>query len=156
VFANPRNAAAGSLRQLDPRIAASRNLDVFIYGVGEWDVAGITAHSERLTYLKTLGFKINPEWKKCTTMKYVIKCADDWTVRRSDLSYEIDGIVVEVNDLHQQERLGFTARNPRWAIAYKFPAEEVMTTLKDIELSVGRTGVITPTAILEPVQVAGT
>ncbi|HLR79262.1 MAG TPA: NAD-dependent DNA ligase LigA [Bacillota bacterium] len=156
IFANPRNAAAGSLRQLDPRIAASRNLDVFIYGVGEWDVVGITAHSERLTYLKSLGFKINPEWKICNTIDDVIEFVDEWTAKRSDLSYEIDGIVVKVNDLHQQERLGFTARNPRWAIAYKFPAEEVMTTLKDIELSVGRTGVITPTAILEPVQVAGT
>src|SRR5699024_2672250 len=140
----------------DPRIAASRNLDVFIYGVGEGDVAGITAHSERLTYLKSLGFKINPEWKICNTIDDVIEFVDEWTAKRSDLSYEIDGSVVKVNDLHQQERLGFTARNPRWAIAYKFPAEEVMTTLKDIELSVGRTGVITPTAILEPVQVAGT
>src|SRR5699024_2492600 len=137
-------------------IAASRNLDVFIYGVGEWEVAGITAHSERLTYLKSLGFKINPEWKICNTIDDVIEFVDEWTAKRSDLSYEIDGIVIKVADLHQQERLGFTARNPRWAIAYKFPAEEVMTTLKDIELSVGRTGVITPTAILEPVRVAGT
>src|SRR5699024_1247092 len=96
------------------------------------------------------------EWKICNTIDDVIEFVDEWTAKRSDLSYEIDGIVVKVNDLHQQERLGFTARNPRWAIAYKFPAEEVMTTLKDIELSVGRTGVITPTAILEPVQVAGT
>lgn len=155
IFANPRNAAAGSLRQLDPRIAASRNLDVFIYGVGEWDVAGITAHSERLTYLKSLGFKINPEWKICNTIDDVIEFVDEWTAKRSDLSYEIDGIVVKVNDLHQQERLGFTARNPRWAIAYKFPAEEVMTTLEHIELNVGRTGVVTPIAVLTPVTVDG-
>ncbi|HEX6594097.1 MAG TPA: NAD-dependent DNA ligase LigA [Bacillota bacterium] len=156
LFANPRNAAAGSLRQLDPRIAASRNLDVFIYGVGEWEVEEVTSHSERLQFLQSLGFKINPKWKICHTIDDVIDFVNDWTDNRPDLSYEIDGIVVKVDDLHQQDRLGFTARNPRWAIAYKFPAEEVMTTLKDIELSVGRTGVITPTAILEPVQVAGT
>src|SRR5699024_8183305 len=136
IFANPRNTAAGSLRHLDPQIEGSRNLDVFIYGVGEWDDAGINAHSHRLTYLKSLGLNINQARKICNTIDDVIEFVDEWTAKRSDLSYEIDGIVVKVNDLHQQERLGFTARNPRWAIAYKFPAEEVMTTLKDIELSV--------------------
>ncbi|MBP1970416.1 DNA ligase (NAD+) [Virgibacillus natechei] len=155
-FANPRNAAAGSLRQLDPRIAAKRNLDIFLYGVGEWEDSQLTSHSERLVTLQELGFKTNPEWKKCSTIEEVIEYVDYWTAQRPHLHYEIDGIVVKVDDLDQQEELGFTAKSPRWAIAYKFPAEEAVTKLIDIELSVGRTGVITPTAILEPVQVAGT
>jgi len=154
-FANPRNAAAGSLRQLDPKIAASRNLDIFLYGAGEWEVEGITAHSERLTYLSELGLKVNPEWKKVDSIEEVLEFVDYWTNERPHLNYEIDGIVIKVDDIDQQEELGYTARSPRWAIAYKFPAEEVITTLKEIELSVGRTGVITPTAVLEPVQVAG-
>ncbi|WP_163970957.1 NAD-dependent DNA ligase LigA [Oceanobacillus halotolerans] len=154
-FANPRNAAAGSLRQLDPKIAASRNLDVFLYGVGEWDADPIESHSERLTLLKELGFKTNPEWKKCDTIEEVIEYVNYWTSERPNLSYEIDGIVIKVDDLKTQEDLGYTAKSPRWAIAYKFPAEEAITTLTDIELSVGRTGVVTPTAILEPVRVAG-
>src|SRR5699024_6280545 len=154
-FANPRNAAAGSLRQLDPKIAASRNLDIFLYGVGEWEVEEKESHSERLSYMSELGLKVNPEWKKYDSIEGVLEFVEYWTAKRPDLSYEIDGIVIKVDDISQQEKLGFTARNPRWAIAYKFPAEEVLTTLKDIELSVGRTGVITPTAILESVQVAG-
>ncbi|ASK61168.1 DNA ligase (NAD(+)) LigA [Virgibacillus phasianinus] len=155
-FANPRNAAAGSLRQLDPKIAASRNLDIFLYGVGDWEAEPLSSHSERLDYLKELGFKTNPEWKKCETIEEVIDYVTHWETERPNLSYEIDGIVIKVDSLDQQEELGFTAKSPRWAIAYKFPAEEVMTTLHDIELSVGRTGVITPTAILEAVKVAGT
>lgn len=154
-FANPRNAAAGSLRQLDPKIAASRNLDIFLYGVGAWEPEGFTSHSERLDYMAELGFKINTSWRKYDSIEGVLEFVDDWTNARPNLNYEIDGIVIKVDDLEQQEELGFTARSPRWAIAYKFPAEEVMTTLTDIELSVGRTGVITPTAVLEPVQVAG-
>ncbi|WP_330949465.1 NAD-dependent DNA ligase LigA [Virgibacillus sp. MG-45] len=156
LFANPRNAAAGSLRQLDPKIAASRSLDVFLYGVGEWEGKQLASHSERLTYFKELGFKTNPEWKKCSTIEEVIDYINYWTEARPNLNYEIDGIVVKVDNIAQQEELGYTAKSPRWAIAYKFPAEEVMTTLRDIELSVGRTGVITPTAILDPVKVAGT
>ncbi|GGJ93782.1 DNA ligase [Lentibacillus kapialis] len=155
-FANPRNAAAGSLRQLDPKIAASRNLDIFLYGVGEWQTGTLVSHSERLDYLLELGFKINPEWRRCDTMDEVIDYVNYWEEKRPDLGYEIDGIVVKVDNLDQQEELGFTAKNPRWAIAYKFPAEEVMTTLRTIELSVGRTGVVTPTAVLDPVRVAGT
>ncbi|MGP4108102.1 NAD-dependent DNA ligase LigA [Virgibacillus sp. L01] len=155
-FANPRNAAAGSLRQLDPKIAAKRNLDIFLYGVGEWDAGTLESHSERLDYLKKLGFKTNPEWKKCETIDEVIEYVEHWENERPTLNYEIDGIVIKVDNLTQQEELGFTAKSPRWAIAYKFPAEEVVTTLHEIELSVGRTGVITPTAILEPVKVAGT
>ncbi|WP_188455107.1 NAD-dependent DNA ligase LigA [Virgibacillus oceani] len=155
-FANPRNAAAGSLRQLDPKIAAKRNLDIFLYGVGEWEAGNLQSHSERLKYLKELGFKTNPEWKKCSSIEEVIEYVEYWATERPNLSYEIDGIVIKVDSLEQQEELGFTAKNPRWAIAYKFPAEEVVTKLTDVELSVGRTGVVTPTAILEPVKVAGT
>src|SRR5690625_4020921 len=112
-------------------------------------------HSERLQYLTELGFKINPEWKKCETIEEVIDYINYWTTERPNLNYEIDGIVIKVDRLSQQEKLGYTARNPRWAIAYKFPAEEAVTVLEDIELSVGRTGVVTPTAILTPVNVAG-
>ncbi|TRM11578.1 NAD-dependent DNA ligase LigA [Lentibacillus cibarius] len=155
-FANPRNAAAGSLRQLDPKIAAKRHLDIFLYSVGEWEAGSLKSHSERLEYLEELGFKTNPEWRKCATIDDVIAFVRYWEQKRPDLDYEIDGIVVKVDNLEQQEALGFTAKSPRWAIAYKFPAEEVLTTLRDIELSVGRTGVITPTAILDPVRVAGT
>ncbi|MBC5636297.1 NAD-dependent DNA ligase LigA [Ornithinibacillus sp. BX22] len=156
LFANPRNAAAGSLRQLDPKIAASRNLDVFLYGIGEWEADQVSSHSERLKQLKELGFRTNPEWKKCDTIEEVLAYVEYWTAERPNLPYEIDGIVIKVDDLQIQEELGFTVKSPRWAIAYKFPAEEVVTRLKDIELSVGRTGVVTPTAILDPVRVAGT
>lgn len=155
-FANPRNAAAGSLRQLDPSIAAERNLDVFLYGVGRWEIEDTPTHSERLSRMKEMGLKTNPEWKKCQTIEEVIDFVTYWTKERPNLNYEIDGIVIKVNDIHQQERLGFTAKSPRWAIAYKFPAEEAITKLTDIELGVGRTGVVTPTAILDPVKVAGT
>ncbi|WP_137791380.1 NAD-dependent DNA ligase LigA [Bacillus sp. E(2018)] len=156
LFANPRNAAAGSLRQLDPKIAASRNLDIFVYGVGKLEGHSVDFHDESLTYLNHLGFKTNPEWKKCTNIEEVIEFVNSWQEKRPDLPYEIDGIVIKVNSLYQQEELGFTAKNPRWAIAYKFPAEEVVTKLEGIELNVGRTGVVTPTALLQPVLVAGT
>jgi DNA ligase (NAD+) len=156
LFANPRNAAAGSLRQLDPKIAASRNLSIFVYGVGTVEGREISSHSNGLDFLKELGFKTNPEWKRCNTIDDVIDFIGGWSEKRPDLSYEIDGIVVKVDALNQQEELGFTAKSPRWAIAYKFPAEEVVTKLQDIELNVGRTGVVTPTAVLEPVLVAGT
>ncbi|GGB67018.1 NAD-dependent DNA ligase LigA [Fictibacillus barbaricus] len=156
LFANPRNAAAGSLRQLDPKIAASRNLDIFLYGVGKLEGHSVDSHDESLTYLSHLGFKTNPEWKKCNNIDEVIEYVNSWQEKRPDLPYEIDGIVIKVNSLYQQEELGFTAKNPRWAIAYKFPAEEVVTKLEGIELNVGRTGVVTPTALLQPVLVAGT
>jgi DNA ligase (NAD+) len=156
LFANPRNAAAGSLRQLDPKIAASRNLDIFLYGVGKLEGHSVDSHDESLTYLSHLGFKTNPEWKKCENIDEVIEFVNGWQEKRPDLPYEIDGIVIKVNSLYQQEELGFTAKNPRWAIAYKFPAEEVVTKLEGIELNVGRTGVVTPTALLQPVLVAGT
>ncbi|WP_251554499.1 NAD-dependent DNA ligase LigA [Neobacillus muris] len=156
LFANPRNAAAGSLRQLDPKIAASRKLDTFLYAIGNPEAIGVAAHSEGLDYLDHLGFKTNKERRKCATIAEVLEYINSWTEKRPQLPYEIDGIVIKVDSFAQQAALGTTAKSPRWAIAYKFPAEEVVTTLFDIELSVGRTGVITPTAILEPVKVAGT
>jgi len=155
-FANPRNAAAGSLRQLDPRIAASRNLDIFLYGIANPGPLGISTHSEGLDLLDTLGFKTNKERRVCETIEDVIFYVKEQSEKRTQLPYEIDGIVIKVNSLDQQDELGFTAKSPRWATAFKFPAEEVVTKLVDITLSVGRTGVVTPTAILQPVRVAGT
>ncbi len=155
-FANPRNAAAGSIRQLDPKIAAKRNLDIFVYSIADLGGIGAQRHSEALDLLEELGFKTNKERRKCDSIEEVITAINEIQEKRSTLTYDIDGIVIKVDSLAQQEELGFTAKSPRWAIAYKFPAEEVMTKLLDIELSVGRTGVITPTAILEPVRVAGT
>ena len=156
-FANPRNAAAGSLRQLDPKIAASRNLSIFVYGIGgDGEAYQLDSHGEALNYLDELGFQTNKERQICHSIDEVSEYIEKWTSERPDLPYEIDGIVIKINRyLHQQE-LGFTAKSPRWATAYKFPAEEVVTKLLNIELTVGRTGVLTPTAILEPVQVAGT
>ncbi|ALS74690.1 DNA ligase (NAD(+)) LigA [Planococcus rifietoensis] len=157
LFANPRNAAAGSLRQLDSKIAAKRNLDVFIYGIGgDGETYGLNNHNESLQYLTDLGFKTNGERKVCRSVEEVLAYIEQWTDGRNQLSYEIDGIVIKVNRFLHQQDLGFTAKSPKWATAYKFPAEEVMTTVRDIELSIGRTGVVTPTAILEPVAVAGT
>ncbi|MGG0464918.1 NAD-dependent DNA ligase LigA [Priestia aryabhattai] len=155
-FANPRNAAAGSLRQLDPKIAAKRNLDIFVYAMTDTGELEIDSHSESLNLLDDLGFKTNKERQTCETMDDVIAYIESWQTKRPELSYDIDGIVVKVDSFDQQTELGTTAKSPRWAIAYKFPAEEVVTKLVNIELTVGRTGVITPTAILEPVQVAGT
>ena len=154
-FANPRNAAAGSLRQLDPKIAAKRNLAVFLYAIADMGETGVQSHSEGLDFLDRLEFKTNQERKRCETIEEVLAFIEGWTEKRPHLPYEIDGIVIKVDSLEQQEQLGFTAKSPRWAIAYKFPAEEVVTILRDIELSVGRTGVLTPTAILDPVRVAG-
>lgn len=154
--ANPRNAAAGSLRQLDSRLAAKRKLDIFLYSVNDLRELNAESQSEALDRLDNIGFKTNHERKLCKDMQEVFDYIRLWTDKRSELEYDIDGIVIKVNDLAKQDELGFTAKSPKWAIAYKFPAEEVITTLNDIELSIGRTGVVTPTAILEPVSVAGT
>ncbi len=156
LFANPRNAAAGSVRQLDPRITAQRSLSCFIYGVGYWEESSLSRHSQALEVLQRLGFRVNRERRLCRGIDEVLEYVQEWTERRHELPYEIDGMVVKVDRLDWQERLGWTARSPRWAIAYKFPEEEAMTRLIDIELNVGRTGVVTPTAILEPVKLAGT
>lgn len=156
-FANPRNAAAGSLRQLDPKIAASRNLAIFVYGIGgDGEAYQLDSHADALDYLDELGFQTNKERQTCHSIDEVQAYIEKWTTERPNLPYEIDGIVIKVNRYVHQQDLGFTAKSPRWATAYKFPAEEVVTKLLSIELTVGRTGVLTPTAILEPVQVAGT
>lgn len=155
-FANPRNAAAGSLRQLDSKLAAKRKLSVFLYSVNDFTQFNAHTQSEALDELDKLGFKTNKERERAQTIEEVFDYIEKWTEAREQLSYDIDGIVIKVNDLDQQDELGYTQKSPRWAIAYKFPAEEVITDLLDIELSIGRTGVVTPTAILEPVKVAGT
>ncbi|WP_078429294.1 NAD-dependent DNA ligase LigA [Alkalihalobacterium alkalinitrilicum] len=155
-FANPRNAAAGSLRQLNPKVAAKRNLDIFLYSISRIENETITSHHQALNYIKQLGLKINQESRYCKRIDEVIEYVQSWVEKRANLPYEIDGIVIKVDALEQQKTLGFTAKSPRWAIAYKFPAEEVVTKLTGIDLNVGRTGVVTPTAILEPVTVAGT
>ncbi|SHJ08771.1 NAD-dependent DNA ligase LigA [Propionispora hippei] len=154
-LANPRNAAAGSLRQLDPRMTAKRALDSFIYGIGVHEGVELETHAETLQYLASLGLKVNPYYKVCSTMREVIDYCLSWTEKRGELPYDIDGMVIKVNSLADQERLGYTAKDPRWAIAYKFPTEQAVTTVEDIFVGVGRTGVLTPTAILRPVRVAG-
>ncbi|EAE6209219.1 NAD-dependent DNA ligase LigA [Listeria innocua] len=156
LFANPRNAAAGSLRQLDTKIAASRNLDIFLYAVADFGEMGVETHSAGLDMLETLGLKVNKERRLCSNLEEVYAYIDEWTEKRAGLAYDIDGIVLKLNNLEHQRQMGTTVKSPRWSIAYKFPAEEVPTKLLDIELNVGRTGVITPTAVLEPVRVAGT
>ncbi|MDQ7231516.1 NAD-dependent DNA ligase LigA [Staphylococcus haemolyticus] len=154
-FANPRNAAAGSLRQLDPKLAAKRKLSVFLYSVNDFTDFDATTQSGALDELDRLGFKTNHERMRVGDIEGVLEYIEKWTKQREQLSYDIDGIVIKVNDIEQQDEMGYTQKSPRWAIAYKFPAEEVVTTLQDIELSIGRTGVVTPTAILDPVRVAG-
>ena len=155
LFANPRNAAAGSVRQLDSKIAAKRNLSTFIYHLPEPGKYNIKKHSDALNYMKNLGFIVNPNIKVCKNIKEVIDYINEWTIKRDELPYEIDGIVIKVDDLEEQKILGYTSRTPKWAIAYKFPAVEVLTKLKNIEFCVGRTGKITPRADLNPVHLAG-
>ncbi len=155
-FANPRNAAAGSLRQLDSKLAAKRRLSIFLYSVNDFTNFHAKTQSEALDELDALGFKTNQNRQRVADIEGVLDYIKHWTEQREKLSYDIDGIVIKVNDIDEQDELGYTQKSPRWAIAYKFPAEEVVTTLHDIELSVGRTGVVTPTAVLEPVRVAGT
>jgi DNA ligase (NAD+) len=156
LFANPRNSAAGSLRQLNPKVAAERKLDIFLYGIGQLKGLKVESHSEGLNVLERLGLKTNKERQVAKSVEDILDYIKHWTENRALLDYEIDGIVIKVNRFKHQEKLGFTAKSPRWATAYKFPAEESVTILKDIEVSVGRTGAITPTAILEPVLLAGT
>lgn len=153
---NPRNAGAGSLRQKDPTITAQRDLSLWSYQLGE--VVGgptFTSHHETLDYLKSLGFPVNPEIRIVDSLDAVLEFCHSWQERRHELGYEIDGAVVKVDNLEQRERLGFTSRAPRWAIAFKFPPEEKHTLLKDIQISVGRTGRVTPFAVLDTVFVGG-
>ena len=157
IFANPRNLAAGSLRQLDSKLTAKRPLDIFVFNlenINELD--GIDTHSDSLEYLKKLGFSVSENYKICKSIDEVIEFIDYWTENRGSLKFDIDGMVVKVNNIEQRNEMGFTAKSPRWAIAYKFPAERKKSKILDIEVEVGRTGTITPTAILEPVRLAGT
>lgn len=155
LFANPRNAAAGSIRQLDSSIAAKRGLDAFLYHVPEASQIDAKTQMECLNKMKEMGFKTNPHTRVCKTIQEVWAYIEEMGALRAQLPYEIDGIVIKVNNLNSQQRLGYTAKVPKWAIAYKFPAEEVITKLKDIIFTIGRTGQITPNAVLEPVRVAG-
>lgn len=155
LFANARNAAAGSIRQLDSSIAASRGLDAFWYYFVNAADFGIRYHSEALKMADSLGFKTNPERRLCNGIDEVLKYIDEYTEKRPSLAYDIDGIVIKVDDMSLYDKLGYTAKTPRWAIAYKFPPEEVITKLEDIIFTVGRTGKITPNAVLTPVRVAG-
>lgn len=156
LFANPRNLAAGTLRQLDSKLTAKRPLDIFIFNLEYIENTNLKSHSESLEYLKNLGFKVSTDYKVCSDIEGVINHIEYWTENRSKLPFEIDGMVIKVNDLQQRDIMGYTAKSPRWAIAYKFPAEQKKTKLIDIIVEVGRTGTITPTAILEPVRLAGT
>lgn len=156
LFANPRNAAAGSVRQLDSKIAAKRNLDFMAYFIPNPDKYGIKTQGESLAFLKELGFKTNYNLNGLAKgVNDIINYIDDLGSKRHDLPFEIDGVVLKVNSLEDEAKLGFTERVPRWGIAYKFPAEEVLTTLKEIKFTVGRTGKITPNALFSPVHVAG-
>ena len=155
-YANPRNTAAGSVRQLDSAITAARSLDIYIYGLGyiEGDVS-LKTHSEALDYLVDLGFRISPYNELCTTVQEVEDYYKRWLATKDELPYQVDGVVVKVNNLEYRDRLGSAGREPRWATAYKFPAAQVTTRLVDIGINVGRTGSINPFAILEPVDVGG-
>lgn len=155
-FANPRNAAAGSLRQLDTKVTAQRNLSTFLYTVAEFGPLEVATQEEALQALNHLGFKINTNRRICQTVDEIWEYITEYHEKRADLPYEIDGIVIKVNDLNLQDELGFTVKAPRWAIAYKFPPEEAETVIREIEWTVGRTGVVTPTAVMDPVVVAGT
>ena len=154
-FQNPRNAAAGSVRQLDSKIAAKRKLDSFIYHLPNPEDYNIKSHNEALNFMKKLGFKVNPNNKLVDNINEVMEFINYQTENRDKLPYEIDGIVIKVNNINEQKELGFTAKYPKWATAYKFPAKEVLTRLKDIIFTVGRTGQITPNAVLEPVLIQG-
>ncbi len=156
VFANPRNAAAGSLRQLDPKIAAKRNLSVFLYSSPSVEELDVSTQEELLEKMAEIGFVTNPERLKCQTIDEVWNYIETIGAKRQELPYEIDGMVIKVNDFATQEEIGYTVKAPRWAIAYKFPAEEAQTVVRDVEWTVGRTGVVTPTAVMDPVQLAGT
>lgn len=155
LFANPRNAAAGSVRQLDSKIAAKRNLSTFIYHLPSSDDFNIKYHHESLSFMKKLGFIVNENIKIADNVNEVINYVKEWTEKRESLPYEIDGIVIKVDKIEDQKKLGYTSRTPKWAIAYKFPAVEVLTKIKNIEFCVGRTGKITPRADLDPVHLAG-
>ena len=155
-FANPRNAAAGSLKQLDPKVTARRGLDMFVYALMQGGAGKATGtHYDNMKVLGGMGFNVNPNVKLCADIEKVVEYCDYWEDRRDKLDYEIDGMVVKVNSIAQQDRLGATGKSPRWAISYKFPAKQATTVVEDILASVGRTGAITPVAALRPVPLGG-
>ncbi|MDY2745684.1 MAG: NAD-dependent DNA ligase LigA [Bacilli bacterium] len=155
LLANARNAAAGSIRQLDSSIAASRKLDAYWYYFVNASDFGFKKHSDALDYIQSLGFRTNPERRICKGIEEVLKFVEEYTLKRPSLPYDIDGLVIKVNDMTKYDTIGYTAKTPKWSIAYKFPPEEVVTKLKDIIFTVGRTGKITPNAVLDPVRVQG-
>ncbi|MGN1480454.1 NAD-dependent DNA ligase LigA [Porcipelethomonas sp.] len=155
-FKNPRNAAAGSLRQKNSKITAGRKLDIFVFNLQQLQGEEITNHKDSLDYMKNLGFKVIPSYVECHTFEEVKDEIEKIGENRSDYSFDIDGVVIKVNDFRQREIMGATAKVPKWAVAYKFPPEEKETRLLDIEVNVGRTGAITPVAVFEPVSLAGT
>ncbi|HEA46914.1 MAG TPA: NAD-dependent DNA ligase LigA [bacterium] len=155
LFANPRNAAAGSVRQLDPKITAKRKLNIFTYASGEYRDGRIETHIELLELFKSLGLKVNPTTRLCKNTREVIKFCRNWTEKKKGSGYDVDGVVVKINSLRLQEKLGAVTKSPRWAIGYKFPAEQATTRIKEIIVQVGRTGALTPVAIMEPVGVGG-
>jgi DNA ligase (NAD+) len=155
LFANPRNCAAGSLRQKDPRITASRALDVVVHGIGAREGISFDSQSDAYAKLKALGLPTSARFKVCKSRAEVLAFIENYNLHRHDVEHEIDGVVIKVDSLAEQEKLGFTSRAPKWAIAYKYPPEEVTTKLLDIRVSVGRTGRVTPFAFMEPVKVAG-
>lgn len=155
IFANPRNAAAGSLKLLDSSLAAKRHLDMWIYGFGSVEGVSFKTQYEAINFLKDSGFRTNPHIKKCHSVEDVIKYCDEWEDRKDSLDYDIDGMVIKVDSFSYQKRLGQTSKSPRWMIAYKFPAERKETRLEDIIIQVGRTGTLTPVAVLKPVELSG-
>ena len=155
-FKNPRNAAAGSLRQKDPKITAKRRLDVFCFNIQQIEGKILNSHKESLDYIKSLGFKTVPNYKRVSTYEEIKECIEQIGEKRFDLPFDIDGVVIKVDDFAQREVLGYTAKTPKWSVAYKFPPEEKQSKLLDIELNVGRTGAITPVAVFEPILLAGT
>lgn len=155
LFKNPRNAAGGSLRQLNPKITEERKLDIFNYTIVNPEKYGLHNQYEALKFLEKNGFSVNPNYELCNDINEVIKYIEKWKDTRKELDYETDGVVIKVNDFSMQERIGYTVKSPKWAVAYKFPAIEVETKMLDIVFTVGRTGNITPNAVLEPVMIAG-
>ncbi|UCC67567.1 MAG: NAD-dependent DNA ligase LigA, partial [Armatimonadota bacterium] len=155
LFANPRNAAAGSVRQLDSSITARRRLDIIVYGLGAGGGASFERHRELLDYLERAGFRASPQRKLCRGLAEAVAYCEEWQQRHRELSYGTDGVVLKVDSLALQRELGQVSRSPRWAVAYKFPPEEQTTIVKDIMVSVGRTGALTPVAVMEPVVVSG-
>jgi len=156
LFANPRNAAAGSLKLLDPSIVAKRRLNIYVWGMSYCEGIEFKTHTDTFRYLEEAGFRVNPHFKLCKNIEEAIEYCNSWQAKRDKLDFNIDGMVVKINDRSQRDSLGVTTKSPRWEIAYKFPAEKALTAVKDIIIQVGRTGTVTPVAILKPVRLSGT